>query len=350
MPDLLKFYHATLGSPTLSTLQTALEKNLLPGFPGLTVKALKKYPPQSIAMHKGHLDQTRKNIQSTQPPTPKTDEEILLPHPVTSNQVNHFCYATIWDPEKDSGQIHTDQTGPFPVTSNRGNKLVFIMFTEDASYIKPIAIKSKAAENILGAYQIAHAELVKAGIKPKLQRLDNECSQILKDYMHEKEVDFQLAPPGMHRRNAAERAIRTFKNHFIAILSSTDPNFPLNLWCRLLPQAEITINLLRPSRMNPKHSAWSQIHGHFNFNRTPIAPLGTKVLVHEKPQNRASWDPHRVEGWYIGPALESYRCFKTYIPKTRAERITDTVAWLPHYLKFPLNPTWISWWPLQRIS
>ena len=45
----------------------------------------------------------------------------------------------------------------------------------------------------------------------------------------------------------AERAIQTFKNHFIAGLSSTNPNFPLHLWDELLEQATITINLLQQS-------------------------------------------------------------------------------------------------------
>ena len=65
-------------------------------------------------------------------------------------------------------------------------------------------------------------------------------------------IDYQLVPPGVHRRNAAERAIRTFKNHFIAGLCSTDKNFPLHLWDQLVPQAELTLNMLRGSRLNPK--------------------------------------------------------------------------------------------------
>ena len=153
--------------------------------------------------------------------------------------------------------------------------------------------------------------------------------------MTQEGIDFQLTPPGIHRRNAAERAIRTFKNHLIAGLCSTDPKFPLYLWDKLLPQAMITLNLLRGSRLNPKLSAYAQVHGPFDFNRTPLGPPGTKVLVHEKPSSRASWDPHGVEGWYIGPALDSYRCYRVWIPSTRGERDTDTLEWFPHYVKMP---------------
>jgi hypothetical protein len=126
-------------------------------------------------------------------------------------------------------------------------------------------------------------------------------------------------PPGTHRRNAAERAIRTFKNHFIAGLCSVDKDFPLHLWDRLVDQAVITLNLalLRGSRLNPRLSAWAQFHGNFDFNPTPLAPPGIRVLAHKKPADRDTWSPHGSDGWYIGPALESYHCYTVWIWDTR---------------------------------
>jgi hypothetical protein len=35
--------------------------------------------------------------------------------------------------------------------------------------------------------------------------------------------------------------------------------------------------------------------------------------------------PPGQDGWYIGPALEHYRCYKAYINKTRSERIVETM-------------------------
>ena len=152
---------------------------------------------------------------------------------------------------------------------------------------------------------------------------------------HEK-IDFQLVPPGLHRRNAAERAIRTFKNHFIAGLCSVDKHFPLHFWDKLLPQAELTLNLLRGSRINPKLSAYAQLHGAFDFNRTPMAPPGIRVLVHVKPSDRTTWSPHGEDGWYTGPALESYRCYVVWIWASRASRICDTLTWLPTKHSLPV--------------
>jgi len=73
---------------------------------------------------------------------------------------------------------------------------------------------------------------------------------------------YQLASPGDHQLNYAERAIiQTFKAHFISTRSGADPDFPPNCWDLLLDHAVITLNLLRPFRINPKISAYTQTHG-----------------------------------------------------------------------------------------
>ena len=49
-------------------------------------------------------------------------------------------------------------------------------------------------------------------------------------------------PPSIHRRNKAERAVRTWKNHFTATLAGVNPDFPLAAWDKLIEQSEITLN------------------------------------------------------------------------------------------------------------
>ena len=63
--------------------------------------------------------------------------------------------------------------------------------------------------------------LCSRGLTPRTHVLDNECSKVLKEYMEEENETFQLVPPHLHQRNAAERAIQTFKNNFIAGMVST---------------------------------------------------------------------------------------------------------------------------------
>ena len=78
----------------------------------------------------------------------------------------------------------------------------------------------------------------------------------------------------MHLRKTAEQEVRTFKNHFIATLCTLDHNYPLYLWERLLPQVTMTLNMLRQYQLNPELSAYEQVDGNHNLERTPLEPLG----------------------------------------------------------------------------
>ena len=94
----------------------------------------------------------------------------------------------------------------------------------------------------------------------------------------------------------------------LAGLATYDPKFPINGWYPLLPQAEITLNLLRQARRNTKQSAYSYLFGPYNYNKSHMLPPGTKFIVHKKPSNLLSWGYHGVEGWYVGPKMDHYRC------------------------------------------
>ena len=70
------------------------------------------------------------------------------------------------------------------------------------------------------------------------------------------------------------------------------------------------------------------MHGAFDSNATPLAPPGTKVLVHEATKERKYWDPYGVDRWYVGLVMKHSRCFRCYIPTTNSERIAETVDFL----------------------
>jgi hypothetical protein len=169
------------------------------------------------------------------------------------------------------GQIHTDQTGIFPVVSSKGNKYIMILYDYDSNVILAQPIKDRTSPELLKAFQIMEQELVAKGLKPKLMKLDSEASKLLETYLHQQDITFQLVPPYSHGRNSAERAIIFFKDHLIAGLCSPDKAFPMHLWDRLLPHSVITLNKLRTSRINPKLSAATQISGQYDFNRSPMA-------------------------------------------------------------------------------
>eukprot|EP00957_Ditylum_brightwellii_P136093 10379281-Ditylum_brightwellii.AAC.1 len=77
-------------------------------------------------------------------------------------------------------------------------------------------------------------------------------------------------------------------------------------WCRLVPQANITLNLLQPCCQNTALSAHAAIHGSYAFKTTPMAPPGTKAYIHIKPHKRASWGLKVENAWYVDPAMEHF--------------------------------------------
>jgi hypothetical protein len=93
------------------------------------------------------------------------------------------------------------------------------------------------------------------------------------------------------------------------------------------------------ARINPKLSAYQQIWGNFDFNKTPLAPPGCKVVVHERPMERGSLACHGVVGYYIGPAMKHYRNYNSYIPETHGIRTTNTIEFFPEEVDMPTTST-----------
>jgi hypothetical protein len=121
----------------------------------------------------------------------------------------------------------------------------------------------------------------------------------------------------------------------VAGLSSVYPTFPLHRWDRLLPQAEITLNLLRTSRLYPQLSAAAHFHGLVDDNNTAFAPPGCKVIAHKKPVKRRTWAPHGQHGYSLGPVMHHYRCQNVYISAMANELIVDTLEFFPHNYQMP---------------
>jgi hypothetical protein len=62
-------------------------------------------------------------------------------------------------------------------------------------------MKSRKAPDLVAAYNELHQQLLDGGVKPVLQRLDNEISRVLIKAINDKGIDYQLASPHDHRLN-----------------------------------------------------------------------------------------------------------------------------------------------------
>ena len=169
--------------------------------------------------------------------------------------------------------------------------------------------------------------------------MDNQASKQIKRFLTTQECNLLLVEPHNHRINAAERAIQTFKDHFVSALATTDSEFPLQLWDRLSPQIETTLNLMRRSRIDPSKSAYEVLHGPYDWNRFPLAPPGCKAVIYESPAQHGSWGSRGVDAWYLGPSLDHYRCCHYFVPETRAYRISGSAELFTQHCQVPYLTT-----------
>ncbi len=100
-------------------------------------------------------------------------------------------------------------------------------------------------------------------------------------------LDLELVPPGCHRCNAAEVAICNFKAHFHGVLARVANDFPPNLWDRLLPQTEITINLIWQSNATPNILAYAHLSRPFHTTKCHSRQWDVRPRCMRKPTNAA---------------------------------------------------------------
>ena len=252
--QLIHYYYACLNYPVPSSLLQAIDRGYFRGWRGLTSQRIRRHITGSPESAMGHMDQIRQGTRSTQPRTTTSTTTATTPHhhiddhmaeahqtPLNTRTNHVFMQVHTID-----GIISSDQTGRFPITSNRGNAYVVVFYVYDANYIRSIPIKSRSKEELLRAYNEVYEWLTVRGFKPLLHKMDNETSHEVEKFIQGQNTRLQYTPPDMHRTNPAERAIRTWKNHFLAGIAGLPKSFPIANWCRLTKQCDATLNMLCP--------------------------------------------------------------------------------------------------------
>mmetsp|Transcript_8669 Transcript_8669/g.12595 ORF Transcript_8669/g.12595 Transcript_8669/m.12595 type:complete len:139 (+) Transcript_8669:1-417(+) len=110
-----------------------------------------------------------------------------------------------------TGKIYRDLTGKFPYMSSRGNQYLLIVYDYDSNAILQHPLRNKSGKDIMEGYMTIIQSLTAKGLKPRLQTMANKASTALQQNPTSLNINFQLVPPQVHRRNAVERAIQTFK-------------------------------------------------------------------------------------------------------------------------------------------
>lgn len=329
------FWQRAFYSPCKSTMMHAARAGLFQeaGLSILTPTFISKHYVNTVATAKGHLNRTRQNYQSTK--SPSSAVAVMSPPPGLPKPKD--IRIAIFEP---TGQHYSDATTTFPSSPFH----LLIMYHYDTNYIHIEVCKDNSAATYLTAYNnglalYAQASTSTLSLIPTMEKADNAVTLDFIKKMKSRGIHVQLTPASNHRTNNAERCIQTAKNHLVAGYHTADPDFPVKAMHNLVPQAEITLNILRKSRLSNR-SAYTEIHGPFDSNRFRLHPPGTKLVTLDDPNKRPKqFAEHGPIAFYLHPAPHQYRSYTVYCPSTNATRITDSVSWLPFERTIPTYAT-----------
>jgi hypothetical protein len=353
----VKFAHQAICNPKISSLLKAVQLGFLKGCPNMSKKLILKYLNASPATAKGHMKRPRHGIQSTTPKrkdslddqTPNIVPELLIPALLPMQPVVHdhnmpnligdednsktiaifFCFGTFAD--KHSGVVYNNLTAAFPFMSLDECMSFFVLYHYKLNAILVTSISGMDDVSIFDTYKKQFDVLTTKSLKPKIIIMDNEVTKHIKNFLTEHKCQMQLVKPHNHQMKVAKRAIQTYKDRFIAALATTDKDFPIQLWDKLAPQVQDTLNLLRALIINPAISAYKILNGLYDWNRYPLALLGCKAVVYNNGDSRGSWASQGVNGWYLGPSHDHYRCDLYYKPEMWAYWISCSTEHSPQH-------------------
>jgi hypothetical protein len=132
----LMYFHAVAGFPVKETFLDAVRAGNYATWPGLMTALIAKHFPDSEETQKGHMKGQRKGVRSTRV---KPACEIKIkpgtkdppPKPIRNKKMDDIFVKI----SKLAEEIHTDQTGAFPVTSQQGYRYIMVGIHIDANYI-----------------------------------------------------------------------------------------------------------------------------------------------------------------------------------------------------------------------
>ena len=345
--------HASYGFPAVATLLSAFDAGIAT-FPGVLPADIRRYPPRSRATDAGHMAQQRKGYRSTQRSTQAHSVNSTTPGaptaPTDPTELADFLHARAhsYILSRDD-VVHGDATGRFPLPSTSGSNYVLVMTYR--GYHKLLPLKDRSGVEYTRTYEsgIRFFRDHHGHLGPWI-RLDNESSARLEQLFRLQNLGVQHVPANMHRANRAERGIQTAKSHIIASLAGAAENFPLKHWDQLLPQQELTLNLLLPWGPDPSKSAYEGLHGApYDFAAHPFGPMGCEVMTFVPKSLRTATLPgaaapipstfgqKAVRGWYIGARLDGYRMHTVLVKD--ALRISAQLSWYPAALTAPTTTT-----------
>ena len=160
------------------------------------------------------MTQTRQGVHSTKrkvTPSNPTREVSQISSDIPATKSNELFVVV-----EPVSKLYSDDMGQFPIRSRSGHRYIMLTFHCDSNTILIKPFQSCHDRHRIAAYSCIMTRLRERGHTVDLQVLDNEASKEYRRVIIQTwKSTFQLVPPDVHCFNAEERAIWTFKAHFL---------------------------------------------------------------------------------------------------------------------------------------
>lgn len=148
MPQTIRYLHAAAGFPTKDSWINAIKNGHYSTWPGITVESVNRHFPELVETQKGHMKKQLQTVRSTKQKliVDEVSEESELTRSITKQNILVKVINA-------SEMVYTDQTGWFPVQSNKGITLLMVYYDIDANYIDAEPIRNHTDSQMIAAYQ-----------------------------------------------------------------------------------------------------------------------------------------------------------------------------------------------------
>ena len=172
--QLMHYYYACLNYPVPSSLIQAIDRMAWPHFP-MCVTPHHRIPRVVIGPHGPSLE--RHSLRATTNSNQRHHSHAgITSHAQPTHQRLHGrrpqephnarIHIIFMHSHAINGATSSNQTGRFPITSNRGNAYVVVFYVFDANYTCSVPIKNRSKEELLSAYRKTYEWMTLRGFKP----------------------------------------------------------------------------------------------------------------------------------------------------------------------------------------
>jgi hypothetical protein len=138
------YFHAAAGFPTNESFTDAFRAGNYATWPGLTTTLIAKHFPDSDKTQKGHMKGQRKGVRSAKvKPAIEVKNRAGNIKRTAKTRCHQKVERHLHQNYKLVETIHINQTGAFPVTSQRGYRYIMVGIHIDANYIFCETLKNR---------------------------------------------------------------------------------------------------------------------------------------------------------------------------------------------------------------